>query len=158
MILVMTIMLILLQVYHPKDALEQTVLVGKAISNVEIYILDSQLRPVPMGVAGELCCSGVNLAKGYWGRPEQTAEAFVDNPFAKGDNPWLQRMYRTGDLARLAEDGRIQILGRIDRQVGTSEVALSWAAVCQTMLCFLQCFLRFLQSPFILGCTCSQKY
>ncbi len=106
-----------LQIYYPQQALEPTVLVGHAIPNVEIYILDGQLRPVPMGVAGELCCSGVNLAKGYHGRSDLTAEAFVDNPLAKGDTPWLRRMYRTGDLAQLAEDGRIQILGRLDRQV-----------------------------------------
>ena len=108
-----------LQIFHPKQQLEATVLVGKAIPNVEIYILDSQLQPVPMGVAGELCCSGVNLAKGYHGRPDLTDEAFVANPFAKEGHRWLQKMYRTGDLARLAEDGRIQILGRIDRQVGS---------------------------------------
>ncbi|KAK9839969.1 hypothetical protein WJX74_001268 [Apatococcus lobatus] len=106
-----------LQIFNPRQPVEPTVLVGKAMPNVEIYILDSQLQPVPMGVAGELCCSGVNLAKGYHGRPDLTAEAFVDNPFVKEGNRWLQKMYRTGDLARLAEDGRIQILGRIDRQV-----------------------------------------
>ena len=106
-----------LQVYDPQQQLEPTVLVGHAIPNVEIYILDSHLQPVPVGVAGELCCSGVNMATGYHGRPEQTAEVFVKNPFAKEGNPWLQTMYRTGDLARLTQDGRIQILGRIDRQV-----------------------------------------
>ena len=106
-----------LQIFNPKQLVESTVLVGKAIPNVEIYILDSHLRPVPLGVAGELFCSGVNLARGYHGRADLTAEVFVDNPFAKEGNQWLQKMYRTGDLARLAEDGRIQILGRIDRQV-----------------------------------------
>ncbi|KAK9818715.1 hypothetical protein WJX74_001586 [Apatococcus lobatus] len=106
-----------LQIYDPQQQPEPTILVGHAIPNVEIYILDSHLQPVPVGVTGELCCSGVNLAIEYHGRPQQTAEAFVKNPFAKDGNPWLQTMYKTADLARLAEDGRIQILGRIDRQI-----------------------------------------
>ena len=76
------------------------------------HVLDSQRRPVPLGVAGELYIGGAGLARGYWRRPELTAEKFVANPFRGGD-----RLYRTGDLVRYLAHGNIQYLGRIDNQV-----------------------------------------
>ncbi|WP_155983777.1 AMP-binding enzyme, partial [Paenibacillus sp. 1-18] len=70
----------------------------------------------PVGVPGELCVSGLGLARGYLDRPELTAEKFVPNPFAAGEAGY-ERMYRTGDLARWMPDGNIEYLGRIDHQV-----------------------------------------
>lgn len=92
----------------------KTVPIGKPIANDSIYILDSLLRPVPVGVPGELCVGGAGIAKGYLNQPQQTAERFVKNPFSQDANA---RIYRTGDLARFLPDGNIEFLGRIDQQV-----------------------------------------
>ena len=88
--------------------------IGCPIENCQVYILDHHLRPVPVGIAGELFIGGGCLARGYLDRPELTAEKFVPNPFAQGG---IGRLYRTGDLARYLRDGNIEFLGRSDRQV-----------------------------------------
>ncbi|MBR8829322.1 MAG: amino acid adenylation domain-containing protein [Gomphosphaeria aponina SAG 52.96 = DSM 107014] len=88
--------------------------IGRPISNTQIYILDSHLKPVPIGVPGELYIGGAGLARGYFNRPELTSEKFIPNPF---DNSTNSRLYKTGDLARYLSDGNIEFLGRIDNQV-----------------------------------------
>ncbi len=88
--------------------------IGRPIDNCEIYILDSNLQPVPVGIYGELYIGGVCLARGYLNREELTADRFVPNPFAKEPG---QRMYKSGDLARFLSNGDVEYLGRIDEQV-----------------------------------------
>lgn len=84
---------------------------GKPIANTRVYILDPFLNPVPRGVTGELCISGAGVGAGYLGRPELTAEKFVDDPLGEG------KLYRTGDLAFWREDGNIAYVGRRDTQL-----------------------------------------
>jgi natural product biosynthesis luciferase-like monooxygenase protein/amino acid adenylation domain-containing protein len=87
---------------------------GEPLDHAQVYILDSQLRPAPMTVAGEIYLGGVGLARGYNSRPALTAERFVPHPFAPQPGA---RLYRTGDLARVRADGNIEFLGRADQQV-----------------------------------------
>ena len=88
--------------------------IGRPIANTEIYILDAQRNPVPIGVAGEIYIGGVGLARGYLNQPELTAEKFIHHSF---EGKPVRRLYRTGDLARYLADGNIGFLGRIDNQV-----------------------------------------
>ncbi len=91
---------------------DQNITIGRPIANTQVYLLDKRSQPVPVGVPGELYIGGDGVARGYHQREELTAERFVTNPFQVGT-----RLYRTGDLARYLSDGRIECLGRIDRQV-----------------------------------------
>ena len=91
-----------------------TVPIGRPITNTQIYILDGDLEPVPVGVAGELHIAGAGLARGYLRRPDRTAEKFLPNPFSQDLGA---RMYKSGDLARYLPDGNIEYLGRLDHQV-----------------------------------------
>ncbi len=89
----------------------QSIPIGPPISNCDVYILNSHLQPVPMGVQGEIYVGGDGLANGYFHRPELTRERFIPNHFGKG------RLYRTGDLGRFLPTGDIEFLGRKDQQV-----------------------------------------
>jgi amino acid adenylation domain-containing protein len=88
--------------------------IGKPVSNIQTYVLDSALQPLPTGIAGELYISGAGLARGYWNRPELTAASFLPNPFTHEPGT---RMYRTGDRVRWRADGTLEFLGRIDHQI-----------------------------------------
>ena len=97
-----------------RDNATTVVPIGRPIANTQIYILDRQVRPVPIGVAGELHIGGAGLARGYLNRPELTVEKFIANPFSADPT---SRLYKTGDQARYLRDGNIEFLGRNDNQV-----------------------------------------
>jgi acyl-coenzyme A synthetase/AMP-(fatty) acid ligase len=99
---------------HPVDGSGEAIPIGRPIANTELYVLDAQRRPVPVGVAAELYIGGAGVTRGYLNRPELSAERFVPDPFR---NEPGARLYRTGDLARWRDDGVMEFLGRIDHQV-----------------------------------------
>jgi amino acid adenylation domain-containing protein/non-ribosomal peptide synthase protein (TIGR01720 family) len=86
--------------------------IGKPLPNMQVFILDARLNPVPIGIPGEVCLSGAGLGRGYLNREELTKEKFIPHPFKTGE-----RLYRTGDIGRWLPDGDIEFLGRNDDQV-----------------------------------------
>jgi amino acid adenylation domain-containing protein/thioester reductase-like protein len=88
--------------------------IGRPVANLTVHILDDNLHPTPIGLAGHICVGGVGLARGYHDRPGLTADRFVPDPFGKEPGG---RLYRTGDLGRYREDGAVEFLGRVDDQV-----------------------------------------
>ncbi|PSF37373.1 non-ribosomal peptide synthase [Aphanothece hegewaldii CCALA 016] len=104
-------------VYRLNDS---SVYLGSPIANTEFYVLDKHLKPVPIGVTGELYIGGEGLMRGYLNRPDLTALKLVPHPFFQGkDAPWRvsTRLYKTGDLVRYTEQGKLEYLGRSDYQV-----------------------------------------
>ena len=93
---------------------EQKPFIGKPIGNLQVYILDPNLNPVPIGVNGELYIGGEGLAKGYLHQPTLTQSKFIANPFGNDSN---SRLYKTGDIVRYSSDGNIEFINRIDNQV-----------------------------------------
>jgi amino acid adenylation domain-containing protein/thioester reductase-like protein len=108
---------------------DEIVTIGRPIANTQIYLLDKQLQPVPVGISGELYIGGAGLARGYLNQPELTSERFIPNPFLNLDEPGMVNdksnlkighssfIYKTGDLARYRPNGNIEYIGRVDNQV-----------------------------------------
>jgi amino acid adenylation domain-containing protein len=98
----------------PKKPFPSNLPIGRPIANTRLYILDTDLQPVPIGAPGELHIGGPGVARGYWNRPERTAEKFIHDPFSPDPGA---RLYKTGDLVRYLPDGNIEFIGRTDFQV-----------------------------------------
>jgi natural product biosynthesis luciferase-like monooxygenase protein len=99
---------------QPVSSQESQILIGGPIANTQLYILNPDMVPVPIGITGEVYIGGLGLARGYLGAPDLTAERFLPDPYSGISGA---RLYRTGDLGRLHEDGRIELAGRSDQQV-----------------------------------------
>ncbi|WP_392535306.1 amino acid adenylation domain-containing protein [Nostoc sp. C117] len=97
-----------------ESRIDKSIPIGRVIGNTQVYILDSNLQAVPIGVWGEMCVGGAGLARGYWNRPELNQQKFIPNPFGHTN---ADRLYKTGDLVRYLPDGNIEFFSRIDNQV-----------------------------------------
>ncbi|MGH2627468.1 MAG: amino acid adenylation domain-containing protein, partial [Anaerolineales bacterium] len=114
----------------PPTSAVTAVPIGRPIANLQIYVLDPQGQPVPVGVPGELYIGGVGVARGYHRRPALTAARFLPDPFSGTPG---QRLYRTGDLVRYRADGAIEYLGRLDHQVKIRGVRIELGEIEQTL-------------------------
>jgi hypothetical protein len=98
--------------FYEWDGDSDRVLIGAPIANTEVFVMDPRGRLAPLGVPGELWIGGPGVARGYWNRPDLTAERFITHPINQDG-----RVYRTGDLVRWLPNGQLEFLGRIDRQI-----------------------------------------
>jgi amino acid adenylation domain-containing protein len=108
------------------DPSARSVSIGRPISNTQVYVLDDYMRPVPVGIAGELYAGGDGLARGYRNRPQLTEERFVPDPFSKQPGA---KLYRTGDRVRYLSDGTIEFLGRRDGQIKLRGIRIELAEI-----------------------------
>lgn len=115
---------------EPNDQ-KQIVPIGRPIANMEIYLLDACLEPVPIGMLGEIHIGGVGLARGYLMRPDLTAEHFIPHPFTAELGA---RLYRTGDLGRFLPDGNIEFVGRSDQQTKIRGVRIEMGEIEATLV------------------------
>jgi non-ribosomal peptide synthase protein (TIGR01720 family) len=99
------------------DSYPQGIPIGKPLCGISIFILDARLEPVPIGIPGEICISGIGLARGYHNQRQLTEQVFVTHPFLKTDPESEKRLYRSGDIGKWLPDGNILFLGRRDDQV-----------------------------------------
>jgi hypothetical protein len=113
------------------DRASDTPLIGRPISNMQVYLLDDKLNPVPVGARGEICIAGVGLARGYLNRPDLTSEKFIPNPF---DHEPGSLIYRSGDFARYRPDGSLEFLGRFDNQVKIRGIRVELSEIDALML------------------------
>lgn len=111
--------------------LDSTITIGRPIANTSIYIVDKFHQLQPIGVVGEICIGGNGLARGYWNKPELTAEKFVSHPYLEGE-----RMYKTGDLGKWLPDGTIEFIGRLDEQVKVRGYRIEIGEIESVMLSF----------------------
>src|SRR5437660_1358709 len=116
--------------YTSNDLLD-CVPIGRPIANTQVYVLDEAMRPVPIGVAGEIYLGGAGLACGYFSRPELTAAKFVPDPFSSQPGVLL---YKTGDLARYLPDGALEYLGRLDHQVKLRGMRIELSEIASILL------------------------
>ena len=108
--------------------------IGRPIANTAVYVLDGELRLLPMGTPGEIFLGGVGVARGYLARPDLTAERFLPDPHGRPDLVSGSRLYRTGDLGRLLPDGAVDFLGRLDHQVKIRGVRIELGEVEATLV------------------------
>jgi amino acid adenylation domain-containing protein/non-ribosomal peptide synthase protein (TIGR01720 family) len=99
---------------HADDVKQRSNVIGRAIPDLRIFTLDRRLKPVPREIPGEMYIGGLGVGRGYWNRPELTAERFLPDPFSERPG---ERIYKSGDLARQRSDGDLEYIGRIDHQV-----------------------------------------
>jgi amino acid adenylation domain-containing protein len=99
------------------EVAELGVAIGRGLPHVKCYVLDEEMKPVPIGVKGELYVGGEGVGRGYFGRAELTADRFVPDPYTSGSSWGGERLYRTGDEVRWRESGELEFVGRVDNQV-----------------------------------------
>jgi amino acid adenylation domain-containing protein len=114
--------------YHPVSAIGDAGIIGKAVANAQVFIMDPQMELLPAGVAGEICIGGAGIAAGYLNNEMLTKERFIPHPFTTGT------LYRTGDMGRLNTDGNIEFLGRRDHQVKIRGYRIEFGEIENTLL------------------------